>query len=193
MSEVYRNKMVINQRGGSIDVDSSTDSEKIQLSQRSGSNKNITNVVTSELVTNNKQDLVINDKFQTVKNDDVEFVGKDKTVRVGENSYELNGFVDEDQIDAHEEWKEAYRDIANLNAKFKIKRGGISLPDGSATDLKGDRADNPVIGSKVLLKVPDLRDLPLRVYWNSGLIKVLQLKAAIGKLMGKLPRLGKLS
>lgn len=149
VSEIYRNHLTLNQRGGSLDIGNETESEKIQLSQRSGSNKNIANVVTSELATNNKQDLVINDKFQTVKNDDVEFVGKDKTVRVGENSYELNGFVDKDQIDAHEEWKDAYRDIANLNAKFKIKRGGISLPDGSATDVKGERADNPVIGSKV--------------------------------------------
>ena len=149
MADTYRNKTILNQRGGSLDIDNSTESEKIQLSQRSGSNKNVTNVVTSELATNNKQDLVLNDKFQSVKNDDVEFVGKDKTVRVGENSYELNGFVNKDQIDAHDEWRETYRDIANLNAKFKIKRGGVSIPNGSSTDIKGERDDNPVIGSKV--------------------------------------------
>lgn len=149
MADTYKNHLTLNQRGGSLDIGNETESEKVHISQRSGSNKNITNVVTSELATNNKQVLVINDKFQSVKNDDVEFVGKDKTTRVGENTYELTGFKNKGQIDAHEEWKETYRSIANLNAKFKIKRGGISIPEGSSTDIKGERADNPVIGSKV--------------------------------------------
>jgi hypothetical protein len=90
----YKNRTVINQRGGSIDIDNSTDSEKVHISQRSGSNINLTNVVTSELATNNKQTNIVRDLFETVGNNSSEFVVKDKTERVGQNTYSLKGFID---------------------------------------------------------------------------------------------------
>ncbi len=149
MSSVYRNKLVINQRGASIDINNTTEQEYINLSQRSGSNIRMDNVTNSELATNNKQTAVVNDSFETVGNDKSTFVAKDKTERVGGNSYILKGFIDETELQAAEEWKEAYRDIANNNAQFKIKRGGIGYPNGDSTELSGDRVDNPVVGSSV--------------------------------------------
>ena len=149
MSLRYKNRTVINQRGGSIDIDNSTDNEKVHISQRSGSNINITNVVSSELATNNKQTNIVRDSFETVGNNRSEFVVKDKTERVGENSYTLKGFIDESEIDAYNEWKDTYRSIAVKNSQFKIARGGIGYPDGDETQLLGTRDDNPVLKYKI--------------------------------------------
>ena len=93
MSSKYKNRTIINQRGGSIDIDNSTDKEKIQISHRSGSNLNFTNVVTSELASNNKQLNVINDSYKTVGGTDSEYISKDKIERIGENSYSFKCWI----------------------------------------------------------------------------------------------------
>ena len=140
MGLVYTNKLVINQRGASINVDNSTEREKINISQRSGSNINISNVVTSELATNNKQTNVVHDLFETVGNDKSEFVGVNHTFRTGENIYHLKGFINQDQLDAFGNWKDEYNEIAELNAQFKINRSGVVI---------GERADNPTLENKL--------------------------------------------
>ena len=145
----YKNKVVLNQRGGSVTIDSTTDQESVSISQRSGSNIRLTNVVNTELATNNKQTAVVNDEFRTVGNDLSDFVAKNRTTRTGEDSYELDGFVSDDEINAYNEWKEHWKEIALLNSQFKIKRGGTSYPDGTSTEPEGERKDNPVIGSKI--------------------------------------------
>ncbi len=64
--EQYRNKTVINQKGATIEIINSTDREDLKLSQFSGSNITLNNVVNSELATNNKQTRVVNDNFESV-------------------------------------------------------------------------------------------------------------------------------
>lgn len=149
MSLIYRNRTVINQRGGSLDIDNTTENEKVKLSHRSGSNVTMTNVVNSELATNNKQINVVHDSFETVGNDKSIFVGSDHILRTGENCYNLKGFIDQSQLDAFQTWKDTYDPIAKLNSQFKIKRKGQGYPNGDATIESGKRANNPVIGSKV--------------------------------------------
>ena len=56
----------------------------VPLPTRSGSNILLSNVVNSELATNNKQTTTIYDEFRTVGNDSTELVNKTKTTRVGE-------------------------------------------------------------------------------------------------------------
>jgi len=148
ISKKYRNRFVLNQRGASITINNTSDNEGIQISQRSGSNFNINNLVNSELATNNKQTLVANDKFETIKGDCSEYIGGDYNKRIGGTSYIFKGFKDESELRAYDEWKEAFAIIAAGNAKFKIKRGGISIPNGQTIPLDGKRADNPVIGSE---------------------------------------------
>lgn len=147
MSDIYRNKLLINQRGGSVEIDNTTEAEKVTVSQRSGSNIKIANAVTSELATTNKQTNVVNDQFNTVGNNNNEFIGKDDVTRVGENSYKIKGFIEQDQLDAIAEWKDLMQPIALNQSLFKIKRGGNGFPNGKASDLEGERADNPVVGS----------------------------------------------
>ena len=149
MALVYKNNFIINQRGGSLLIDSTTEQEKIKLSHRSGSNINFTNVVNSELATTNKQVNVVHDSFETIGNDKTVFVGKNISLRTGGNTIELKGFIDNSQIKAAGIWKELYNPVAKMNSQFKIERGGIGYPNGSNTSQSGSRADNPVIGSKV--------------------------------------------
>jgi hypothetical protein len=149
MSLIYRNRLILNQRGASIDIDNTTEAEKIKISQRSGSNLSITNVVNSELATNNKQVNVVHDSFETTGNDKSVFVGSDNTIRTGQNTYNLTGFLGQGQIDSYKLWAETYRPIAKLNSQFKIKRSGLGYPNGDITQESGTRDKNPVIDSKV--------------------------------------------
>lgn len=130
----YRNKLTINQRGGTIEINNSTDREEIKISQYSGSNISINNVVTNELATNNKQTSVLFDEFHTVGNNNSLYVEKDNIVRVGGNSYELKGHITKDQIEQHEKWREKYKEIAVVNSQFNLNRG-----------VQGQRANNPDI------------------------------------------------
>jgi len=150
MSLIYRNKTILNQRGGSLDIDNTTEQEKIKLSHRSGSNINFTNVVNSELATNNKQTNVVNDIFETSGGDKTVYINKVSTNRVGENSYTLKGFTNESQIQAFEDWKNTYREIALKNSEFKTTRGGYSIPNGTTTNLNGEKSKNPTLGNDIL-------------------------------------------
>ena len=142
----YRNKTVINQRGATVEINNSTDREELKLSQFSGSNVTLNNLVNSELATNNKQTKVINDSFESVGKDKNTFVGKDKVTRVVENTYDLRGFSTDTQIGALSSWKQEMvnKEIPGINSQFPILRGGYAMPPGlnSVTELDGDRAEN---------------------------------------------------
>ena len=142
-SEEYQNKAVINQRGGSIEVNNSTERESLNITQYSGSNIQINSNVTSELATNNKQTKVNNDSFETVLNNKNVYAGKDYIERIAENSYRLKGFKNDDQIQAAKDWRETYRKIANNNSQFEILRGGRSYPGGPNTTQQGERCEDP--------------------------------------------------
>lgn len=147
----YRNRTVLNQRGGSIVINNTSDNESLHISQRSGSNILLNNVTNSELATNNKQTMVLNDKFDTIKGDSSEFVVGGKNERIGGTVYNYKGFIDENEINAFQEWKDLIKPIADNNSKFKIKRGGLSLPNGVTNEPSGTRDGNPVIDSKVFV------------------------------------------
>lgn len=150
----YRNKFIHNQRGGSIEINNSTDREEVNISQFSGSNISFSNVVNSELATNNKQTKVLFDEFKTVGNTSNEYTGVDRTIRVGETNYEIKGIKSESEIDALKQWVDIYRPIANTNSQFWIYRGGRSYPfpsnDIVETPLEGTRATNPDLSQQKL-------------------------------------------
>lgn len=145
----YRNKTVINQRGATIEINNSTDREAISISQHSGSNIQLNNLVNSELATNNKQTVVGYDEFETINNDKNVSVGKDLSLRVNENTYSIKGVTAESEIDKLKEWRETYRSVANANSQFKIARGGISLPGDITTPQSGSRIANPVLKGSI--------------------------------------------
>ena len=141
--ELYKNKFVFNQRGGSLEIDNSTGEESIYLTQYNGNNIKLTPTVISEYATNNKQTLVTNDSFETVRNDKCVFVGGDYIYRVIGNHVVQSGYTDDSQLEALKEWKEEYRAVADRNSQFETQRGGVSFPNGVETPETGERTDNP--------------------------------------------------
>lgn len=143
----YRNKFTFNQRGGTIEINNSTDREEVNISQYSGSNISLNNVTTSETASNNKQTKILFDEFKTVGNTSNEYIGVDRTLRVGEINYEIKGIKSESEIESINKWIELYRPIANSNSQFWINRGGLSYPYPSSetitTNIEGTRANNP--------------------------------------------------
>jgi hypothetical protein len=135
----YRSKSILNQKGAAVDINNSTDREEIKISQYSGSNISLNNLVNNELATNNKQVKVINDSFTSVGKNKSVFTGKDSIERVQENTYSLKGFVDDSNLEAAENWKNTYKPAADDNALFQIKRtvpGGGSRGDNSTKEEK---------------------------------------------------------
>jgi hypothetical protein len=118
----YRSKSILNQKGASVDINNSTDREEIKISQYSGSNITLNNLVNSELATNNKQVKVINDNFTSVGRNNSVFTGRDRIERVQENTYSLKGFIDDSNLEAAKNWKNTYTPVAKDNALFQIKR-----------------------------------------------------------------------
>ena len=142
-NEQYRNKFVLNQRGGSMEIDNTTGQEGIYLTQYNGNNIKLLPDVISEYATNNKQTLVTNDSFETVRNDKCVFVGGDFIYRVIGNHVVQSGYTDDSQLEALSAWKEAYRPVAERNSQFEIQRGGTSFPNGVETPEAGERTKNP--------------------------------------------------
>lgn len=165
MGSVYRNKVVMNQRGGSLEINNTTENESVSLSHRSGSNITLNNVVNSELATTNKQTNVVNDEYHTVGNDNSMFVAGDNIHRVGENSYTIKGTISDDQIAAMELWKETYRPLALINSRFKVARGGFSFPNGEGYAPSGTKSSNPTLKNKMISvenKFTGYSDIPIR-------------------------------
>ena len=142
-NEQYRNKFVLNQRGGSMEIDNTTGQEGVYLTQYNGNNIKLLPDVISEYATNNKQTLVTNDSFETVRNDKCVFVGGDFIYRVIGNHVVQSGYTDDSQLEALSAWKEAYRPVAERNSQFEIQRGGTSFPNGVETPEAGERTKNP--------------------------------------------------
>lgn len=180
----YRNRTVLNQRGGSIVINNTSDNESLHISQRSGSNILLNNVANSELATNNKQTMVLNDKFDTIKGDSSEFVVGGKNERTGGTVYDYKGFIDENEINAFQEWKDVVKPIADNNSRFKIKRGGLSLPNGVSDTPSGTRDDNPVVGSKVFVvenKFTGYSKIPFRTSKSDEVASYAPVSNRVGK------------
>ena len=117
--KTYRNKYVLNQKGGTFEINNTDHNEKIKLTHYSGSFKELNNNTNSELATKNNQKLVINDEFSTVKGFKNEFTGKNFDEVILRDKYKKIGNLNEAFFD---EWKQAYGVIQDKKQLFDIKR-----------------------------------------------------------------------
>jgi len=124
--ETYRNKYVVNQKGGSIQIVNTDNREALKFTHFSGSFKEFTNLVNIELATNNDQKLVLGDLFETVRGDKNTFVQSDHDNIVEGNSYIKIGNL---KSDPFVKWKDLYSEIAHLKQLFDIKRTNKYGPD----------------------------------------------------------------
>jgi len=149
--KTYRNKYVLNQKGGTFEINNTDHNEKIKLTHYSGSFKEFNNNTNSELATKNNQKLVINDEFSTVKGFKNEFTGKNYDEIILRDKYKKIGNLNEAFFD---DWKQAFSVIQDKKQLFDIKRaennniksnGDIILKVNSIDQTRsGGFADFPV-------------------------------------------------
>jgi len=115
----YRNKYVINQKGGAIEFVNTDNREILKLTHYSGSFKEFNNFTNTELAVNNDQKLVQRDQYTTINGFNNLYVGRDYDMVVNGDHYRKIGNLD---YKAHVQWKEIFREVADYKQLFEVKR-----------------------------------------------------------------------
>jgi len=149
-TETYRNKYVINQKGGTLAFVNTDNREMLKLTHYSGSFKEFNNYTNIELATNNDQKLVLNDSFLTIRGSRNEYTEFDYDLITRGDSYIKIGACNGQ---AHTEWKEVYKEIAETKQLFDIQRTGSYTSQGglkytSPLQAKGGSSDACPVCSK---------------------------------------------
>lgn len=129
--ETYRNKYVMNQKGGSIEINNTDLKEKIKISHYSGSFKEFNNQANTELATGNNQKLVLNDEYETIRGFKNEYVGKSYDEIVVRDKFKKVGSLNAENF---KKWKEIASLIQDNKQLFEIQR---ALPD-NVLDANGN-------------------------------------------------------
>lgn len=118
-NSIYRNKMVLNQRGAAIEIINTTDREGFKVTQFSGGYFELNNNFNAIFSPKNLQLLTLKDKFETVKGHSSLAVKRDYEQGISGN-YILNvGSLNKSALD---DWVAAYTSIAAL----------LELPEGES-------------------------------------------------------------
>lgn len=119
-TETYRNKYVINQKGGTIAFVNTDNRELLKMTHFSGSFFEMNNQANITLAANNDQKMVIGDSFLTVRGTRNEFSQFDYDNVVQGDHYRKVG--DPGRVLLHEEWKKIMDEIADIKQLFDCMR-----------------------------------------------------------------------
>jgi hypothetical protein len=151
--DTYRNKYVINQKGGTIEFVNTDNREVLKMTHFSGSFKEFNNYTNIELATGNDQKLVQQDQFLTVYGFKNLYVERDYDSIIRGDYYKKIGNLN---FKPMVEYKEILKKIANVKQLFEIRRaeplkkGFINLTSPNQTK-SGKPAPCPVCaGNKSL-------------------------------------------
>ena len=140
-TDTYRNKYVVNQKGGTIQITNSDKRESIKFSHYSGSFKEFTNFVNIEFASQNDQKLVNGDLFQTVKGTSNTFVYGESDSVIQGDSYIKVGSLDDTLF---QKWYDLTREISNTKQLFDIKRANTVIRNGiNLTSPNQTKAGSP--------------------------------------------------
>lgn len=144
--ETYRNKYVLNQKGGSIEIINSDLNEKLKFTHYSGSFKEFNNQSNIELATGNEQKLTLNDSYDTVRGFRNIFTGKSLDEIVKRDKYKKVGELN---VEYFEKWKNAYAPIQDNKQLFEIMRAlPNNVTDGSGNIvIKRNSVDQTRVGT----------------------------------------------
>lgn len=151
--ETYRNKYVINQKGGAIEITSTDLKESVKLTHFSGSFKEFNNQANIELATGNDQKLVLNDQYSTVRGFKNEFTNKNHDEIILRDKYKKIGSLN---ASAFQQWKAVVAPIQDNKQLFEIQRalpnnvvdnaGNIAIKRNSLMQTRvGTFAPHPVL------------------------------------------------
>lgn len=164
-TETYRNKFVINQKGGALEFINTDNREILRMTHYSGSFKEFNNYTTTELATNNDQKLVLADQFLTVRGHRNEYVDENYDLIVRGDCYRKIGNFNKQKF---QEWHDAVQGIADIKQLFERKRatytdtGSIAFQRQSpAQTQSGTFAACPLCSSTDRQFYWDITDLPL--------------------------------
>jgi len=155
--DTYRNKFVINQKGGTIEVVNTDLNEKLKFTHFSGSFKEFNNQSNIELATKNSQKLVLNDQYETVRGFNNTYTGKSLDEIIMRDKYKKVGSLNSELF---EQWKITYAIIQENKQLFEIKRtvnnnvldtdGNVRLKRNSLLQTRsGNFANHPVTDGTV--------------------------------------------
>lgn len=119
----YRNKYIINQKGGTLEFVNTDNREAIRLSHYSGSFKEFNNYTNTEFAANNDQKLIQKDQFLTVNGFKNLYVGRDYDSVIRGDMYKKVGNLD---YIPHVEYKQILREIAKYKQLFETQRAEYS-------------------------------------------------------------------
>lgn len=150
-TEQYRNKYVLNQKGGTIEIVNSDNREIMKLTHYSGSFKEFNNHTTTELAIHNDQKLVLEDQYLTVRGYQNMYVEHDVDSIIRGDSYRKIGNMKEEYMKA---WYDIGVVIADYKQLFEIQRAdSVRDPNRKLTSKqqskKGSPGPCPVCAAKV--------------------------------------------
>jgi len=117
--EIYRNKYLINQKGGTLEFGNTDNKESIKLTHYSGSSIQLTNPASIYLSTANEQHLILQDKFETIRGSDNFYVDGDKDSVIKGDVYRKIGSLDGAAMQG---WKDLAQAIADAKQRFETQR-----------------------------------------------------------------------
>lgn len=117
--EIYRNKYLVNQKGGTLEFVNTDNREAINLTHYSGSFISLTNPTTIYLATANEQHLIMGDKFETVRGTDNYYAEGDKDITVRGDVYRKVGSLDSSST---QRWKDLMQGVADVKQRFETQR-----------------------------------------------------------------------
>jgi hypothetical protein len=117
--QIYRNKYILNQKGGTIEIVNTDNRESLNLTHYSGSFISFTNPATIHLSTANEQHLILGDKFETIRGTDNRYSDGDSDNTVRGDVYRKVGSLD---AGATQRWKDVAQVIADIKQRFELQR-----------------------------------------------------------------------
>ena len=181
-TETYRNKYVINQKGGTIEIVSTDNREALKLTHYSGSFKEFNNEVNIEFATSNNQKLVQGDEFFTVKGTKNDYVGRDFDQIINGDYYKKIGNLNSG---VQTQWRDLMESISDAKQLFEIKRANsITDVNDFIKKTSASQARSGTFGPCPLCSAPTDTD---RIWDNSYAFASVTQNFVYNKTVSKFP------
>ena len=144
-SNIYRGKYVINERGGSMDIVSTTGRERVKLTHFRGSHYEMNPIGLNEFVNGQNQKLTKGNSFETIRGNHNHHTDGDTDTIVLGNSYRKVGDIKK-WAEHVEAIKETLKPIHDKKRTFDLKRAEMisELDQSSMQEQEGEFAECPI-------------------------------------------------
>lgn len=122
-TETYRNKFVINQKGGALEFVNTDNREILKMTHYSGSFKEFNNKANIELATTNDQKLVLSDQFETVRGYKSSYVERDYDFIVRGDRYKKIGNLN---VSGMKQWRNIMAAVSDVKQLFDTRRATVN-------------------------------------------------------------------